>query len=99
MRKKGSITKAMCWRCDVVNQNETIYSNEYSTLKEIANDLGLSYSQIVEISAERKKQPTGRYDTSYKLTKIKNGVKLNNAEKLNEIEEEVKKDTDETENE
>jgi len=99
MRKEGCKTIAKCWIVEVFNQNETIFKGEFSTLKEIANELGLSYSQIVEISAERKKQPTGRYDTSYKLTKIKNGVKLNNAEKLNEIEEEVKKDTDETENE
>ena len=81
MRKKGSITKAKCWRCDVINQNEVIFSGEYSTLKEIANELGLTYSQILEIYSNRKKQPSGRYDTNYVLTKL-------SAEKLNIEEEE-----------
>jgi hypothetical protein len=82
MRKKGSNTLKLCWRCEVVNQNETIYSNEYATLKQIANDLGLTYSQVVELSAGRKKDSKGRYDTNYRFTRI------NNAEKLNETEEE-----------
>ena len=62
MRKKGSNTLKKCWKCQVINQNETIYENEYSTLKQIANDLGLSYSQVVELSSGRKKDSKGRVD-------------------------------------
>lgn len=86
MRKKGSNTKVNCWKCEVVNQNEVIYHNEYKTLSEVANDLGLSYSQITEISSNRKKQPSGRFDTNYILTRIKP------AEKLNENDDELKED-------
>ena len=78
MRKKGSNTTKLCWKCEVLNQNETIYTNEYSTLKQIANDLGLSYSQVVELSSGRKKDNKGRYDTNYRFTRINNP-----AEKLN----------------
>ena len=80
MRKKGSITKIKCWRIDVVNQNENIYSNEYSTLKEASLDLGLTYNQIVEMSSNRKKKLKGRFDTNY------NFIKINKKECEEEIE-------------
>lgn len=84
MRKKGSATLKKCWNCEVLNQNETIFKGEFSTLKEIANELGLSYSQVVELSSGRKKDNKGRYDTNYRLSRINNS-----AEKLNnETEEE-----------
>ena len=77
MRKKGSATLKKCWKCEVINQNETIYQNEYATLKQIANDLGLSYSQVVELSSGRKKDSKGRYDTNYRFTRLNSAVKLN----------------------
>ena len=83
MRKKGDATKINCWKCEVMNQNDVIYHNEYKTLSEVANDLGLSYSHITEISAGRRKQPSGRFDTTYILSRIKI------AEKLNKDDEEV----------
>ena len=88
MRKKGSATLKKCWKCEVINQNETIYENEYSTLKQIANDLGLSYSQVVELSSGRKKDSKGRYDTNYRFTR------LNSAVKLNENIDDIKDDDD-----
>ena len=84
MRKKGSNTLKLCWDCEVHNQNETIFKGQFATLKEIANELGLSYSQVVELSSGRKKDNKGRYDTNYRLKRINNS-----AEKLNnETEEE-----------
>ena len=84
MRKKGSNTLKLCWECEVLNQNETIFKGQFATLKEIANELGLSYSQVVELSSGRKKDNKGRYDTNYRLKRINNS-----AEKLNnETEEE-----------
>ena len=50
MRKKGSITTKLCWECEVHNQNEIIYKGQFATLKEIPNELGLSYSHVVELS-------------------------------------------------
>tara|TARA_R100000951_G_scaffold115995_1_gene126052 strand:- start:7059 stop:7379 length:321 start_codon:yes stop_codon:yes gene_type:complete len=88
MRSKGSKTNIKCWKLEVVNQNNIIYENEYSTLNEIANELGITYNQVVELSSGRKKQPTGRFDTSYRF------IKLNKkSEKLNkECEEENKEE-------
>ena len=84
MRKKGSNTLKLCWECEVLNQNETIFKGQFTTLKEIANELGLSYSQVVELSSGRKKDNKGRYDTNYRLKRINNS-----AEKINnETEEE-----------
>ena len=81
MRKKGSATLKLCWKCEVINQNETIYQNDYATLKQIANDLGLTYSQVVELSSGRKKDNKGRYDTNYRFTRIDTSAeKLNNQE-------------------
>ena len=81
MRKKGSITTKLCWECEVHNQNEIIYKGQFATLKEIANELGLSYSQVVELSSGRKKDNKGRYDTNYRFTRIDNSAeKLNNQE-------------------
>ena len=70
MRKKGSTTLKLCWKCEVINQNEIVYENQYATLKQIANDLGLSYSQVVELSSGRKKDNKRRYDTNYRFTRI-----------------------------
>ena len=89
MRKKGSATLKKCWKCEVLNQNETIYHNEYATLKQIANDLGLSYSQVVELSSGRKKDSKGRYDTNYRFTRI-----INSAGKINEMIDEDKEDSE-----
>lgn len=87
MRSKGSKTIALCWRLEVINQNDIIFTKEYTTLKEIANELGITYNQVVELSSGRKKQPTGRYDTTYKFYKL-------SAEKLNENCENIKEGID-----
>ena len=78
MRKKGSNTLKLCWDCEVHNQNETIFKGQFATLKEIANELGLSYSQVVELSSGRKKDNKGRYDTNYRFKRINSAGKLNN---------------------
>ena len=55
MRKTGSKTLSKCWKLEVMNQNASLFTGEYSTLKEISNELGMSYNQIVELSSGRKK--------------------------------------------
>tara|TARA_R100000231_G_scaffold94253_1_gene70766 strand:+ start:1317 stop:1622 length:306 start_codon:yes stop_codon:yes gene_type:complete len=80
MRSKGSKTNINCWKLEVYNQNNIIFENEYKTLNEIANEIGFTYNQVVEISSGRKKQPTGRFDTSYKFIKLnkKNCINTDN---------------------
>ena len=88
MRLKGSKTTINCWRLEVYNQNNIIFENEYRTLNEIANEIGFSYNQVVEISSGRKKQPSGRFDTTYKFIKLNkkecNEEQLENTEDNNE---------------
>lgn len=91
MRSKGSKTNIKCWKLEVVNQNNIIYEGEYRTLNEIANELGFTYHQIVELSSGRKKQPSGRFDTTYRFIKIN---KKECAEKLNDDVEETKDEED-----
>ena len=96
MRKTGSKTCAKCWKLEVMNQNAPLFTGEYSTLKEISNELGMTYNQIVELSSGRKKQPNGRYDTSYKFTKLKKGDKLNDDEEIIQEEENPSEDEPES---
>ena len=78
MRRKGCSTSKECWNLKVINQNEIIFERNYKTLKEVANECGMTYNQVVEISTGRKKQKLGRFDTQYQLTKL--------SEKLNKEE-------------
>ena len=87
MRKKGSNTDKNCWKLKVINQNQVIFGGEYKTLREVANECGFTYNQIVEISSGRKKQKLGRFDTKYELIKIVG--KLNNTEEEPKEESEV----------
>ena len=92
MRKKGCKTNAICWKLEVINQNEIIFENEYSTLSEIASELGLTYNQVVELSSGRKKQADGRFDTYYRFKKIKN-----NKKDIEELEEDENDDFEDVE--
>ena len=73
MRTKGSKTNKNCWNCKVLTNSEgaILFDGDFKTLKEVSEELGLSYNQVVELSSGRKKQPTGKYDTNYKIEKIK----------------------------
>lgn len=84
MRKKGCKTEKSCWKLEVVNQNSVIFCGEYSTLNEIANELGYTYNQVVEISNGRKKQPSGRYDTNYRFTKLSKILNKDDQQKIEE---------------
>mgnify|MGYP003138680844 CR=1 FL=1 len=72
MRTKGAITKKECFNCKVVNNNgEILQDRNYITLRDIAKDLGMTYNQVVEITRNRRKLKTGKYDTNYFIGKIK----------------------------
>ena len=96
MRNKGSKTNKNCWKLEVINQNNIIFEGEYKTLQEIAMECGKSYNQVVEMSSNRKKQPSGRFDTTYKLLKMVG--KLNKDEEEVSVEDEVA-DTPDTDGE
>ena len=59
--------------CKVCVAGTELHSKEYTTLKEIAEDLGLSYQQAADISVGRmKKFKEGgfKYQPSIKIQKI-----------------------------
>ena len=70
MRKIGDITQKICWKLQISVNNNIVYENEYSTLKDIAEELGYSYNVVSEMVMGRKKNRKGKYDTQYSIKKI-----------------------------
>ena len=70
MRKEGNKTQKICWNLKIKNNEVIIFEKEYKTLKEMPEDLGLTYNRIVELSTGRKKQKGGKYDSVYMFEKI-----------------------------
>ena len=48
MRTKGAKTNKNCWRVLIKQGDIVLCDKEYKTLKDGADDLGLTYSQICE---------------------------------------------------
>ena len=44
-----------CFNCTIEQNGNTLLDKDYITLKEISEDIGLSYSIIADISSGRKK--------------------------------------------
>ncbi len=44
-----------CFNCSIEQNDNIIHNKDYNTLKEIAEDIGLSYNQVADISAQRIK--------------------------------------------
>ena len=87
MRTKGAITKKECFNCKVVCNDEILQDRNYITLKDVAEDLGMTYNQVVEITRNRKKMGKGKYDTQYLISNLnkKNIGKIKQKEDFNLI--------------
>tara|TARA_R110000823_G_scaffold196726_2_gene328019 strand:- start:942 stop:1157 length:216 start_codon:yes stop_codon:yes gene_type:complete len=70
MRKDGSTTKKICWKLQIKNDDNIIFEKEYTTLKAMPEDLGITYNRVVELATGRKKQKGGKYDSIYVFEKI-----------------------------
>ena len=55
----------------------TLHNKDYKCLKEIAEDLGLTYQQVADLSSrkEKKKYQQFKYFPEIKITKIQNEIK------------------------
>ena len=55
------------------NTAMTLHNQDYNCLKEIANDLGLTYQQVADLSSRRdkKKYQQFKYFPKIEITKIK----------------------------
>tara|TARA_R100001086_G_scaffold6918_1_gene4161 strand:+ start:1072 stop:1293 length:222 start_codon:yes stop_codon:yes gene_type:complete len=70
MRKIGDITQKICWKLEITVNDNIVYENEYSTLRDIAQELGYSYNVVSEMVMGRKKNRKGKYDTQYSIKKL-----------------------------
>ena len=70
MRKSGDTTNKICWNLSIFNNDKEIFNRDFKTLKDISNELGLSYNIVSEMSLGRKKNKKGKFDTKYFFTRI-----------------------------
>jgi len=54
MRPTGTDATKLCWRVKITQGDIVLHNKDYTTLKIAGDDLGLSYSQILEL------KPNGR---------------------------------------
>tara|TARA_R110000824_G_scaffold32682_9_gene105380 strand:+ start:257 stop:478 length:222 start_codon:yes stop_codon:yes gene_type:complete len=61
----------LCWNVIVSLQDTILHKGEYISLREIADDLNLSYHQVADISIGRKKFNTKfKYQPKIEINKI-----------------------------
>jgi len=73
MRTKGAKTNKNCWRVLIKQGEHILCDKEYKTLKDGAEDLGLTYSQICELGPNgrcKKKSINFKFMPSINITKI-----------------------------
>ena len=71
MRKTGNITKKICWQLLISIDNNVISDKQYRTLKDISNELNMSYNIVSEMAMGRKKNKLGRYEPQYSFFKLR----------------------------
>ena len=77
MRKSGATTKKKCWKLIIHNyKKELLLSKDYSTLSEIADELGYTYNVVNDLYRGRKQPSKGRYDSQYSILKLNTEVEL-----------------------
>ena len=56
MRTKDAKTNKLCWKLNISCDGKLIKMGKYSTLQQIANELGMSYSQVSELTPNGRKK-------------------------------------------
>lgn len=63
--------KKLCWKVVVSLGDTILHKDEYISLREIAEDLNLSYHQVADISIGRKRfNTTFKYQPKVEINKI-----------------------------
>ena len=73
MRTKGAKTIKNCWLVNITQGDIVLHNGEYKTLKDAADDLGLSYSQICELGPNgrnKKKSIRFKFMPKIEITKL-----------------------------
>jgi hypothetical protein len=70
-RTQGAKTSKLKWNVKVMVNDNELFNQDFSSLNQVAEPLGLSYFQVVEMANGRKKCfGNGKYDTRYIFSKI-----------------------------
>lgn len=73
MRNKGCKTKKLCWDICITQGDIELHKGQYTTLRDAADELGLTYSQICELGPNgrnKKKSITFKFYPTITITKI-----------------------------
>ena len=70
MRKSGDLTKKYCWEMTIYINDKIISQNKYKTIRDIADELELSYNIVSEMIMGRKKNRKGKYEPQYLFTRL-----------------------------
>lgn len=70
MRKSGNITKKLCWNLIISIDGNIIKEQKYRTLKDISNELNLSYNIVSEMAMGRKKNKSGTFEPQYSFKRL-----------------------------
>lgn len=70
MRKSGDLTKKYCWEMTIYINDKIISQNKYKTIRDIADELELSYNVVSEMIMGRKKNRKGKYEPQYLFTRL-----------------------------
>ena len=77
-------SKTNCWNCKITQQNNELHNKDYLTLKDLADDIGLSYNIVADISSKRKNNK--KYDKFIYQPNIEiNRIKSNDLNDLNDL--------------
>ena len=71
-------SKNNCFNCKIHLNGDLIHDVDYVTLKDISNDIGLSYNIIADISSQRKKNhayKNFKYQPQVDIQRINKNVK------------------------
>ena len=70
MRKTGDMTNKICWNLIIKLNEEILLDKEYKTLKDISDELQISYNIVSEMVLGRKKNKSGRYEPQYIFSRL-----------------------------
>tara|TARA_R110000764_G_C10713212_1_gene346980 strand:+ start:43 stop:261 length:219 start_codon:yes stop_codon:yes gene_type:complete len=60
----------LCWKVVVSVEDTILHKDEYISLRDIAEELNLTYNQVADISAGRKKINKFKYQPKVEIIKI-----------------------------
>jgi len=66
-------SKTNCFNCKITQNETELHNHDYQTLKDLADDIGLSYSIVADIHTNRRKnnkRKQFRFQPTIEITRI-----------------------------